>query len=286
MSFGCQDCTSQTLNTAIHNALTAGVTIVAAAGNDAKDVSTFSPANNPDVIAVSAVADTDGQCGAKGGPGDDMFAGFSNYGPTIDLAAPGVNIHTTNKGGLYSSATGTSMAAPHVAGAAALYKSENPGASPSQVLGALKNEGSIPSTVCDPESKNGKGYFSGDKDSTHEPLLHIKSVVSPSQTTLPTTPNPSNNATTSGSGSDSGSGTPTISGNATGIGNTTGTGSSGSNNNNTSTIPNNNNNNNTDNNGNATTAQPDDNSTNLANNSTSTGTGGNATSNLNSDYTR
>ena len=52
-----------------------------------------------------------------------------------------------------------------MAGAAALYKSENPGASPSQVLGALKNEGSIPSTVCDPQSKNGKGYFSGDKDS-------------------------------------------------------------------------------------------------------------------------
>ena len=216
--------------------------------------------------------------GLKEGQVTIYFLVFSNYGPTIDLAAPGVNIHTTSKGGSYSSATGTSMATPHVAGAAALYKSENPGAIPSQVLNALKSEGSTPSTVCDPNSKNGKGYFSGDKDSTHEPLLHIKSVVSPSQTTLPTTPNSSNNATTSGSGS--GSGTPTSSGNTTGTGNTTSTGSSGSNNNNTATIPNNNNN--TDNNGNATRAQPDDNSTNLANNGTSTGTGGNTTSNLNS----
>ena len=88
MSFGCQDCTSQTLNTAIHNAVTAGVTMVAAAGNDAKDASTFSPANNPDVIAVSAIADTDGSCGGKGGCGDDIFAGFSNYGSIIDMAGP------------------------------------------------------------------------------------------------------------------------------------------------------------------------------------------------------
>lgn len=179
MSFGCQDCASQALNTAISNAVAAGVTLVAAAGNEAKDASTFSPANHPDVIAVSAISDTDGTCGGKGGPGDDIFAGFSNYGSAIDLAAPGVNIQSTYKGGSYSSGTGTSMAAPHVAGAAALYKSENPNASPSQVLSALRDEGSKKSTICDPSAKDGRGYFTGgDKDGINEPLLHIKSVIS------------------------------------------------------------------------------------------------------------
>ena len=67
LSFGCENCSSPTLDTAIDNAITAGVTIVAAAGNGAKDASTFSPADHPDVIAVSAIADSDGKCGGQGG---------------------------------------------------------------------------------------------------------------------------------------------------------------------------------------------------------------------------
>ena len=68
--------------------------------------------------------DTDGKCGGLGASGsssfgkDDNFASFSNYGPKIDIAAPGVNIYSTYKGSSYAYASGTSMATPHVTGAA------------------------------------------------------------------------------------------------------------------------------------------------------------------------
>ncbi len=65
LSFGCE-CHSQALETAINNSVAAGVTYVVAAGNSHKDALTFSPANIPNVIAVSAIVDTDGKCGGIG----------------------------------------------------------------------------------------------------------------------------------------------------------------------------------------------------------------------------
>lgn len=174
LSLGCE-CKSSAFDTAINNAVKAGITFVVASGNSGKDASTFSPANNPNVIAVSAIGDSDGKCGGTGpstGYGrDDTLASFSNYGAVVDMTAPGTKIYSTYKGNSYATMSGTSMAAPHVAGAAALYEASHPGASPSEVRNALLSNGSTSSTTCDGK---GHGYFTSDRDSYREPLLYVR----------------------------------------------------------------------------------------------------------------
>lgn len=173
LSFGCE-CNSAALDSAINSSVQAGVTYVAAAGNDHKDDSTFSPAGDPNVISVSAIADSDGKCGGVGRTtnhgGDDMLADFSNFGKAVSIAAPGVNILSTYRDNSYTTLSGTSMASPFVAGAAALYKASHNSASPFEVRNALLNAGSILSMTCDGD---GHGYFAGDPDAIHEPLLYV-----------------------------------------------------------------------------------------------------------------
>ena len=79
------------LHTAIANSVATGVTYVASAGNDEEDAALQVPASYPEVIAVSAIVDTDGKCGGVGGStsagNDDTFAEFSNFGSVVDIGS-------------------------------------------------------------------------------------------------------------------------------------------------------------------------------------------------------
>ena len=168
--------TSSALDLAINNSIAAGVTYAVAAGNSPADASTHSPASNPNVLTVSAIADSDGRCGGLGAAtsygADDTFASFSNFGPPVDLAAPGVSILSTYKGSTYARLSGTSMASPHVAGAAALYKAGHPTASPGDVRAALLGAAVPQAAACSVPLNDGNGGFTGDPDASREPLVY------------------------------------------------------------------------------------------------------------------
>ncbi|MEW1864559.1 S8 family peptidase [Streptomyces sp. NPDC088194] len=116
---------SPAVNSAVDALADSGVLPVVAAGNDTKDTCGASPASAGQALAVGA---TD--------RGDDE-TGFSNYGTCVALFAPGQDIISAKLGGGSVAKSGTSMASPHVAGAALLYKTEHPSATAEQVKAAL-----------------------------------------------------------------------------------------------------------------------------------------------------
>jgi subtilisin family serine protease len=174
---------SEALATALDKSVKAGVVHVVSAGNEKKDASERVPANEPDVITVSAIADYDGAPGelaaalwepgctaSKVGKNDELVGAddtsytWSNFGTLVEVAAPGVCILTTAVGDKYKLESGTSVAAPQVSGAAA-------------VLASLSN----PNTKKDVETigftiiKNGNKLDWKDTsgDAAQEPLLEM-----------------------------------------------------------------------------------------------------------------
>jgi subtilisin family serine protease len=127
----------EALDEAVRGAIESGVTFAIAAGNSSTDAAGFSPARVTEAITVAASDDSDGQ------------ASFSNYGSVVDLYAPGVDITSSWNDGGENTISGTSMATPHVAGAAALYLSANPTATPADVAAAL-TEGATPDKITNP----------------------------------------------------------------------------------------------------------------------------------------
>ena len=125
-------CTMKVVELAVSTAVEKGVVVVVAAGNDKLDAEKYvSPAKNPNAITVSAIADYNGAAGGgaastcenKGT--DDQSYDVSNFGKVIDITAPGVCIRSTiNALGTYAEWTGTSMATPHVAAAAAILAAQ------------------------------------------------------------------------------------------------------------------------------------------------------------------
>ncbi|MGY4540503.1 serine protease [Arthrobacter sp. UYNi723] len=140
MSLGGSGACGSTYQAAINSAVSRGATVVVAAGNSNQDASGFRPANCNSVVSVAA-----------SNPSGSLSY-YSNYGSTVDLTAPGgdvrvagggilstINTGTSTPGSAgYASYQGTSMAAPHVAGLAAIMKSKSSTLTPAQVESTLK----------------------------------------------------------------------------------------------------------------------------------------------------
>jgi subtilisin len=144
------------IHTAVCRVTAAGVTVVAAAGNEGGDLAASAPAAYSEVLAVTAMADFDGQPGGVGFPlrgcrtsnADDTAADFSNYAipgsPAAEhtIAAPGDCITSAWTGGRTKTLSGTSMASPHVAGLIARCLDAGPcsGLSPARIIAKLRSD--------------------------------------------------------------------------------------------------------------------------------------------------
>ncbi len=130
---------SQMLDDAVRATAAKGIVFSIAAGNSAADACTSSPARigGGTVPGVLVTAATDS---------NDLEASFSNYGSCVDIWAPGVNVTSLKLGGGIINMSGTSMASPHVGGAAALYWARNPSATYDSVTNNLRQMGTVTGT--------------------------------------------------------------------------------------------------------------------------------------------
>lgn len=128
---------SDLVDTAVRNSIAAGITYIVAAGNDAGDACLFSPARVTTAITVGATNNT------------DNVAAFSNQGACVPLFAPGVSVVSDWNASDTATATadGTSMAAPHVTGAAALHLANHAADTPAAVFDAITSQATVNALV-------------------------------------------------------------------------------------------------------------------------------------------
>ena len=137
---------SEALDAAVTNSVNAGFFYAVAAGNESTDACNGSPSRLGPIDGLMTVAATDT---------NEQEPGFSNYGNCVDIWAPGVSILSTKMGGGTQVLSGTSMASPHVAGAAALVLSSNPTATPAQIEKVIKDNAVNTGT----QSKDGRAII-------------------------------------------------------------------------------------------------------------------------------
>ena len=199
---------AEPLHLAIQRSVAAGIVYVAAAGNSASDLSGEIPGSYQEVLAVTAISDSDGAPGGAGpdppcwpGQRDDSLATFSNYAARPAdvarvVAAPGVCITSAARGGGRATDTGTSFAAPHAAGVVALCMGEAGRAgpcaemTPAEVIAQVRADAAANATP-----DNG---FAGDPFSSVGPNFgHLVSAADPTVRRIPPRPAPPTAAATS-----------------------------------------------------------------------------------------